>query len=262
MTGSMRRLSLTEVVTLGLAVVLVAVGVVVAATSGNTSVAAGLIALAPIVVIGYQSVQTRRAVDVSQGEAKATLALVREAQRDRQLSVQPLIIEGPSQQRRGDGTIGVQVRNVGRGPAIGLRVFAWNAGEVFWSGGRVTVPAGEAFPRLSEGILGQDAQFLHLTERRGQGGMSAEYCGQSDGLVAYCHDQLGNGLRFSLRRPGPPDLWDRGAAQPPWAPALEDIFDPLAGALETSTVASGGCDAAPGQAYPSQALTSPSEEPG
>ena len=126
----------------------------------------------------------------------------------------------------------VQVQNVGRGPAIGLRIVKWHAGEIFWSE-PVTIAPGQTVPAQLErdsGVgLGMVRQWLYLGE--GHEGFTAvdPRLAQRDkpnDLVAYCLDLLGNGLRFRLRVGEPPTVWHPASeVEPPWAPALKEPFD-------------------------------------
>jgi hypothetical protein len=58
---------------IGSALSAVAAGIIVGSTTGQSALAGGLIALAPVIVIAYQSTQTRLAVEVGQREVDASL---------------------------------------------------------------------------------------------------------------------------------------------------------------------------------------------
>jgi len=103
-----------------------------------------------------EAAAAQAAAEASKAEAEATLALVEETRRDRELAWQPVI-----DARRDTGIVGrippnldppVLVRNVGGGPAIGLRVFWWpdhNETKWFRSVGK-NIGAGQERPFTRE----------------------------------------------------------------------------------------------------------------
>jgi hypothetical protein len=224
-------MSAQEWILAAVASALAVVGIVVGALSGSTVFAAGLIALATMLVILYQSVQTRRAVDAAKADADASMRMIREVQRDRELGVQPVIVLLNASPNIGNGLPGVQIENVGRGSAIGLRLVQWHSGELFWSGAARTLAPGKSLPSpLEEGDvpLGRHSNWLTLHERRGAASVDASFA-QPDppnDLIAYCVDQLGNGLRFRLGAPEVPTIWRQATEpEPDWATALKEPFD-------------------------------------
>jgi hypothetical protein len=202
------------------ALIAAGLGLWVAATTGNAALGAGLVALATMAVILYQSVQTRRAVEVGAREAEASVAMLEEARRDRELAVRPFL----------DLTVHITtdnlppvvyagVRNVVNGPAINVRVLRRLVGEVLWNDEFILRP-GEVHPTL-------EGSGIPLTNRRGFREVDPALVGERppDDLIAYCQDLLGNGLRFRLRTGEPPEEWRRGEAQPPWGTAVVLPFD-------------------------------------
>jgi hypothetical protein len=173
----------------------------------------------------YLGRQTRDSVRVgakvaqaAQAEADATVALVNEARRDRELAVQPVLLIEQS----GDLDNGIpilQLRNIGRGPAIGVRAVQRNAGEVFWNV--------EPFHIASDASYPARGGCFSLEGRRGAGSVEPALVGEAhtDDLYAYCFDQLGNSLRFRLRRSDPPTVWRPGEPRPDWAAALDQPLD-------------------------------------
>jgi hypothetical protein len=131
-------------------------GIIVGSTTGQSALAGGLIALAPVVVIAYQSVLTRLAVAIGQAEVDASLkqaaaSLAQAEAAGNQVKVaelqlaalgRPVVVAGTEQTShpvypgewtvyatppRSDGAltaarIGVVIRNVGSGPAFLVRV--------------------------------------------------------------------------------------------------------------------------------------------
>lgn len=185
----------------------------------------------------YLARETRKSVDeiaksaaAAQAEADATLALVAEARTDRELEVQPLLTLGAEQAvmplRPGETNVPwLQVRNVGRGPALTVRIVQYLSGEMFWSEGRFLIPAGEQFPPASPTLNG-GRPMLPLSDHRGISSVDPNFVGSDpDNIVAYCRDQLGNGLRFAVRTGEPPEVWHRGEPAKPWSAALEEPFD-------------------------------------
>ena len=189
----------------------------------------GALALATL----YLAWQTRNSVaeiaksaSAAQAEAKATLALVEEARKDRELAVQPVIVLGDPQgdtEMAGRSVPQVQVRNVGRAPALTVRLLRNWGGEVCWSQDfRVVPPEGEVFQRDSPAY---DAQTFLLFGHGDPSTVEPGVIHESEDVVAYCRDQLGNGLRFALRNAEPPEVWRRGDKPPRWASALEQALD-------------------------------------
>lgn len=165
----------------------------------------GGVALATLLMAGttvYLGVQTRRAVKAAQKEADATLALVEQARQDRELAVQPVLVL--SLEADGDDRgPQVQLRNLGRGPAIRTRVFRWKSGAVHWNGDSFVVAADETYPPLSPKA---DESYRLLQRQRGATGehdIPGNDASPND-LWAYCLDQLGNTIQFNLRTGDPP----------------------------------------------------------
>ena len=135
---------------IALAFILAVAGIIVGSLTKQSAIAGGLIALAPVVVIGYQSVLTRLAVAVGQDEVNASLKQAEAASRqvdiarqqvdvaEMQLAalVRPVVVPGsrpsghplngsdwgvyarpPTFERTG-WRVGVVIRNVGSGPAF------------------------------------------------------------------------------------------------------------------------------------------------
>src|ERR1700736_2980277 len=93
--------------------------------------------------------ETARAAQAGQREADASFALVRETQRDRELAVQPVLVVGDERKAPGHD-LAVRVHNVGRGPAMLVRVFARQGNAMYWnSGPGITVGPGETEPTNS-----------------------------------------------------------------------------------------------------------------
>lgn len=205
----------TERAVLALAVALAIAGIVVGAKTNQTAVAGGLIALAPVLVIAYQSVQTRRA-------AAASRELVLEAQRDRDLALQPVLVASIAV-LAGDSSPVVQLQNIGRGPAIRVRIF-WRVNALprytrqvgLHLGAGVTLPAAyQPAPGIANIQEGPGLQLSGLANE-----VPAEVVGlyEPDNFIAYCLDQLGNWLRFNLRTGEPPKVWREDRERPPeWA---------------------------------------------
>jgi hypothetical protein len=227
------------------ALVLAVGGVMLGWLSHDAVVGAGLIALATMVVILYQSLQTRLAADETRRAAQATKAdadasvkMLDEVRKDRELNAQPVVILLRSIPNTGKGTAGVQVENVGRGPAIGLRVVQLVGGELLWSE-PTTLAAGRTLPSDVEVLVREmggiirtgETNWLHLggeDRRRGIASVDASFAEpeQPNDLIAYCKDQLGNGLRFRLRIGEPPLTWHPSTEpEQDWATALREPFD-------------------------------------
>jgi len=195
-----------------------------------TGIAAGATVVMAAATL-FLALQTRASVDVAgkvadaaKEEADATLALVSEARRDRELAVQPVLViaaERPDE-RPDDGSLSpaVQLRNIGRGPAIRTRVFRWAEGALFWnSGPGFALAAGDTFPPPPPATATGAAALL-LDRQRGAAGVSDIPGGPADGLLAFCLDQLGNALQFNLRTGDPPQVSRPSDTQrPAWATA-------------------------------------------
>jgi len=196
-----------------------------------TGVVAGgtvLLALATFVL----ALQTRTSVteagkvaNAAKEEADATLALVREARRDRDLAVQPVLVLGKEQAGGAGFRPGVQLRNIGRGPAIRTRVFLWAGGDVLWNPGPgFHVASGEAYPPPTVSIaipclpLDEQQSADSVTDIPGSEHPMAD-------LLAICLDQLGNALMFNLRTGNPPVLSrPSDPDRPTWATAASDTY--------------------------------------
>ena len=74
----------------------------------------------------WLGIQTRASVAVSQTETNATLKLVKEARRDRELAIQPIL-------RLRHAVPTMEVQNIGRGPALRVRLFTWRADTIYWT---------------------------------------------------------------------------------------------------------------------------------
>ena len=186
-------------------------------------IAGATLALAGVTVfLGLQTRdaarETAKAAKAAQADADASAALVDETRRGRALEVRPWIAFGGSSGET-DGMPAHRVRNIGRGPALSVRLVQKAAGEVFWSIGTFFIPPGEYVP-ASEG------QMVPLGDRRGAASVEPSLAGDGrNNVVAYCRDELGNGLRFVMRTGEPPEVWLRGSPPPPWATALDEPFD-------------------------------------
>ena len=194
---------------LGLAVALAIAGIVVGAKTNQTAIAGGLIALAPVLVIAFQSVQTRRAVDAAHADVVASRQLAVEAQRDRELAVQPFITgRNARSDERGQW---VSLDNIGHGPAIQLRVLYRVQGAVHWNSGSLLLGAGESRPSSAL------QELLLLDRQLGASAVSDSIVSEPAPLMAYCRDQLGNWLRFNLRTGDAPEMWHANDPSPEWA---------------------------------------------
>lgn len=212
-------MSKAERLLLASALLLAAVGITVGSLTTQSALAGGLIALAPVLVIGYQSVQTRRAVDAARDDAAASRQLALEAQRDRELAVQPFVTLGDRSGATPHGPT-VSLRNIGRGPAIQLRVLQRRAGAIFWNADAILLASGETLPDANSPLDGPP--LLVLSNQRGAAGVRDYVVSETSphDLAAYCLDQLGNRLRFNLRTGDPPEIW-RASDQPPeWSEAF------------------------------------------
>lgn len=206
---------------IAVAAALAVVAIVVGATTSNTAVAGALAVLSPVSVIAYQSVQTRLAVDASRAEADASRQLANEAQRDRELALQPFVTgKDNSSQSRPQ----VSLRNIGRGPAIQLRVLLRRSGSIHWNSAAVLLAASESLPPpVSSVPTPMDAfiapAMLHFDRERDASGVRSYIVDETQphDLAAYCLDQLGNWLRFNLRTGEPPKMWRPGDPPPEWA---------------------------------------------
>ena len=215
-------MSKAEIEVFAFAGALAVAAVVVGASTGNAAVAGALAVLSPVAVIVYQSFWTRRA-------AEASLAIVRETQRDRELAVQPVLIASTAV-LAGNGSPVVQLQNIGRGPAIRVRIF-WRVNTVprYTSQVELHLGAGATLPAAyhpAPGIANtQEGPGLQLTGQRLANEVPAEVVGfhQPENFIAYCLDQLGNRLRFNLRTGEPPKVWPSNDEAPPpdWAGFLE-----------------------------------------
>ena len=163
--------------------------------------------------------ETAKAARAGQQEADASLALVQETRRDRELEIQPVLVLADERKASGQ-MLSVRIRNVGRGPAMQLRVFERQGNAMYWnSGPGITVGPGETEPTNA---LDGTPTFLGLTSDHGAVGVSSFVLGpKPNAAVAYCIDQLGNRLRFDLDAGGPPDMWPREAEPPKWADAWD-----------------------------------------
>jgi hypothetical protein len=105
----------------------------------------------------------------------------------------------------------VQLRNIGRGPAIRARILWAHAGEVFWNAeAGLAIASDERYP--------VDHRLL-LTGRRGASDISSDIVDSSSpsDRWVHCLDQLGNRLRFNLQTGSPPEVVRRGdTAMPAW----------------------------------------------
>jgi hypothetical protein len=214
----------------------VVAGIVVGFVAQNPAGAAGLVAAGTALVIFYQSYQTRKAADATKADADASAKMLTEVQHDRELGVRPVIVLINSV--ADNGTLGVQVENVGRGPAIGLRIVQWHAGEVFWSQ-PATVAPGSTLPAGLETVylMGTAIQWTTLEGHLGAASVDPDLAQRDhpNDLIGYCIDLLGNGLRFRLRVGEPPTVWrPTTEAEPPWATALKEPFDWRPANLRTS----------------------------
>lgn len=168
-----------------------------------------------------------RVADAAKEEADATLALVSEAGRDRDLAVQPVLVLTAEQAGSSSPRHAVQLRNIGRGPAIRTRVFLWAEGAVHWNAGPgFPVAAGETLPREA---LGAPARCMPLDREQGAASVSDLPGGErpmaNEDLWAYCLDQLGNALKFNLRTGDPPDISRSSDPQrPAWVTAAFDTY--------------------------------------
>jgi hypothetical protein len=129
-------------------------------------------------------------------------------------------------EQRADSPIshGVQLRNIGRGPAIRTRVFKWVDGALWWNRGTgFSVAAGETFPASERGLR----PFLDLSGMQTAAGVSGIPGGETTNqdLFVICLDQLGNTLLFNMRTGDPPGL-SRPSDQerPAWATASFDKY--------------------------------------
>lgn len=211
----------------GAAVLLAVVGILVGSLTSEAALAGGLIALAPVIVIAYQSIYTRRAVDASTSEAEAARQQVEESRQDRELGVRPVLVRIGDHEPAIDVSTStatthplVHIRNIGRGPALRVRVFRGFADWVFFSQRSVSLAAGEETDSDPDAIvIGGLETFLELSGSRGPGhSVPAEIVSAAEPsteLVAYCVDQLGNRLRFNLRTEDPPRTSPRDDAEPP-----------------------------------------------
>jgi hypothetical protein len=166
--------------------------------------------------------QTRKSVSVAEeavaaanAEAEASAALVAETRADRELAVQPFLILTDNV-NIGPGGPEVQLRNIGRGPAIRTRILWAHAGEVFWNAqAGLAIASGETYP---------PGYRLVLTGRRGASSISPDIVGSSSPADRWVHclDQLGNRLRFNLQTGAPPEVARRGERL---IPAWVDTWD-------------------------------------
>ncbi|MGH7685606.1 MAG: hypothetical protein ACREN2_02145 [Candidatus Dormibacteria bacterium] len=172
--------------------------------------------------------EAARTAAAAQAEADASLLLVEETRKDREMEVRPVLTLGNKSGTvpfgSGGSVPGLRLRNIGRGPALTVRVVQYLSGEVFWSEGLFQIPAGEDYPHETP-ATGPEP-LLPLTDRRGFGVVEPSLFGSDpDNVAFYCRDQLGNGLRFRPRTGEPPDVWRRGDTAPAWSTALSEPFD-------------------------------------
>lgn len=93
--------------------------------------------------------EAARTASAAQAAADATLALVLETRRNRELEMQPVVVRvTPASVMIGPGRTvpGVRLRNVGRGAGIGAGVVQQIGGEVFWTEVPFTLASGERCP--------------------------------------------------------------------------------------------------------------------
>ncbi len=143
----------------------------------------------------YLGKQSARVATQAANEATATLALVEETRRDRELGVQPILRAISS----GSNDYGpsVVLENIGSGPALRTVVFIWAQGALHWStDANIAIAAGEHGPGM--GLTGQ----VGAAARSVKGVLGSERTDQDQ--WAYCIDQLGNMLAFNLRTGEPP----------------------------------------------------------
>lgn len=190
-----------------LAATLAVAAIVVGITTSNAAVAGALAVLAPVAVITYQSVQTRRAVDTGHEDVEASRQLAREAREDRKLAVRPFVALGDcGATYELGGTPTVQLRNIGAGPAIRVRVVQWCSDAVHWSAEGL-LAAGEMVPPAVFNDLGTELlPLIRLDSQQAHQLVDEAIVSPKDkqDLAAYCLDQLGNPLRFNLRTGEPP----------------------------------------------------------
>ena len=182
---------------------------------------------ASVEVAGRVADAAKEEADAAKQEADATLALVSSAGRDRDLAVQPVLVLTGEQASSSTPRHGVQLRNIGRGPAIRTRVFLWGEGNLYWnSGPGLPVAASEALPRTA---LDAPAHSIPLDRERGAKGVTdipgAERPMANEDLWAYCLDQLGNALKFNLRTGDPPEVSRSSDLQrPTWVTSAFETY--------------------------------------
>jgi hypothetical protein len=166
--------------------------------------------------LGWQTrrsvLQAAKAVSAGVAEAEATVALVAEARRDRELAIQPVIVctDGPN----ADGQVGIE--NIGRGPALRTLVFWWYEAQIHFPEGRgFPIGPGAEAPGGYGLFLGCQTPAATLSDP----GFQVVGSRPDTNLFAYCIDQLGNHLRFNLRTAEAPDVWRHDEPPPPWAEA-------------------------------------------
>jgi hypothetical protein len=174
-----------------LALALITSGIMVEISTGATATAGGLIAAAPVIVILYQSVLTRKSVAAAARSARSAEEMLNEVRRDRELAWQPhLVMELlPSQGGRPDelkppAVMGTElvIRNVGRGTAVQCFVARRPGG----SGAELEILKAKGSTTLGAG----DKAYLYAAARRTAGQLSPE-------PVACCLDQFGATFWFT-----------------------------------------------------------------
>jgi hypothetical protein len=169
----------------------------------------GLAVVTAIMAIAtvYLGIQTRQSITVSQSEANATLDLVKETRRDRELGIQPVIVllrEAPYG----------QVKNIGRGPALKTRIFLFRGDALYWT------------KRFAASADSKPIDFQFETPRPQLNPQHMpRSAAPSENLWAYCVDQLGNALRFDLRSGDPPAISrPTDDDRPMWADAYDSFL--------------------------------------
>lgn len=192
----------------GLAIAAVAVAMLVVATiAWHLSNETATLTLTAILGVGAVGTLVVAAV-----QAQASIS-------DRELGVQPFLLRDGYSDSTPPGVI---LRNIGRGPAVNVRVFHLRNGVTYWNATGIAIAAGERAP-VQVSMVGAD--FLLLEQQARPGRIPDAVVGAPENLVAYTVDQLGNELRFNLRTAEPPKVRRRGRRATPWSGAWKLVGD-------------------------------------
>jgi len=142
--------------------------------------------------------EAARTSSAAQAEADATLALVLETRRNRELEMQPVVVRVTAASvviEPGRTVPGVRLQNVGRGAAVGARGVQQIGGDVFWTGS--ALHARQRGNSADESVSPVDVPPLILSGSCGAASVEPSLVSLGE-ICVFCFDQLGNGLKLCI----------------------------------------------------------------